>query len=63
MSNTYTVLVPKILTAAFAPNPADINSKTVLSVRLPASSNWTVRISGRCTADAFASLLCDVLPV
>ncbi len=32
MSNTYTVLVPKILTAAFAPNPADINSKTVLSV-------------------------------
>lgn len=32
MSDTYTVLLPKILTASFAPNPADINTKTVLSV-------------------------------
>ena len=32
MSETYTVLVPKILTAAFAPNPADINTQTRLTV-------------------------------
>lgn len=32
MSEMYTILLPKILTASFAPNPADINTKTVLSV-------------------------------
>lgn len=32
MSETYAVLVPKILAAAFAPNPADINTKTKLTV-------------------------------
>ena len=32
MSETYTVLIPKILAAAFAPNPADINAKTQLTV-------------------------------
>lgn len=32
MSETYPILIPKILAAAFAPNPADINSKTRLAV-------------------------------
>ena len=32
MENVYAVPLPKILTAAFAPNPADINTKTVLSI-------------------------------
>lgn len=32
MSETYPILIPKILAAAFAPNPADINSKIRLTV-------------------------------
>ena len=32
MSETYPILIPKILAAAFAPNPADINAKTRLTV-------------------------------
>ena len=32
MSDTYPILIPKILAAAFAPNPADINSKIRLTV-------------------------------
>lgn len=32
MSETYTILVSKILAAAFSPNPADINTKTQLTV-------------------------------
>lgn len=32
MSETYPILIPKILAAAFAPNPADINTKTRLTV-------------------------------
>ena len=32
MSETYPVLIPKILAAAFAPNPADINTKIRLTV-------------------------------
>lgn len=32
MSEIYTVLIPKILAAAFSPNPADINTKTRLIV-------------------------------
>lgn len=32
MSDMYTVLLPKILAAAIEPNPADINTKTVLSI-------------------------------
>lgn len=32
MSETYPVLLPKITAAAFAPNPANINTKTHLTV-------------------------------
>jgi hypothetical protein len=32
MRESYPFLVPKITAAAFAPNPANINSKTVLTV-------------------------------
>lgn len=32
MSETYSILIPKILAAAFAPNSADINTKTRLTV-------------------------------
>lgn len=32
MSETYPVLIPRILAAAFAPNPAGINTKTRLTV-------------------------------
>lgn len=32
MSETYPILIPKILAAAFDPNPADINTKTRLTV-------------------------------
>lgn len=32
MSETYPILIPKILAAAFAPNPSDINTKTRLFV-------------------------------
>ena len=32
MSETYPVLIPRILAAAFAPNPADINSICRLTV-------------------------------
>lgn len=32
MANTYTILVPMIVSAAFAINPVAINSKTVLEV-------------------------------
>ena len=32
MSETYPVLLPKITAAAFAPNPANINTKTKLTV-------------------------------
>lgn len=34
MSDTYAVLLPKITAASFAPTPADINTKTVLSVKV-----------------------------
>ena len=32
MSETYPILIPQILAAAFAPNPADINTQTRLIV-------------------------------
>lgn len=32
MSDTYTILVPKITAATFAPNPADMNTRVLLSV-------------------------------
>lgn len=32
MSETYPILIPKILAAAFAPNPTDINTKTRITV-------------------------------
>lgn len=32
MNESYPVLLPKITAAAFSPNPANINSKTVLTV-------------------------------
>ena len=32
MSETYPVLIPKIIAAAFAPNPADINTKIRITV-------------------------------
>lgn len=32
MSETYPILIPKILAAAFAPNPTDINTNTRLIV-------------------------------
>lgn len=32
MSETYPILIPKIFAAAFAPNPADINTKALLTV-------------------------------
>lgn len=32
MSETYPILIPKILAAAFSPNPANINTKTKLTV-------------------------------
>lgn len=32
MSESYPVLLPKITAAVFSPNPANINSKTVLTV-------------------------------
>lgn len=45
MSDTYAVLLPKILTASFAPNPADINTKTVLSVTV---TEETVYLEPKC---------------
>ena len=53
MSDTYTVLLPKILTASFAPNPADINTKTTISVVV---TEETVYLEPNCyySGDLFA---------
>lgn len=32
MADSYSILIPEITTAAFSVNPADMNSKTVLTV-------------------------------